>query len=138
MYLDFSAKVLSLQWSSKEIMFSNVYPHSTGDKLRLLSGPAEFIILDSGCSALKNSRKNQNQMEAHVGFDEMFSSAFFFISECSVSCFFIHLLLTKRDGTFSSLTETQFQAPRDRQFIRRSFHFSAFPELLQLATMKPF
>ena len=49
-----------------------------------LTGPTEFIILDSVLSiqhilfeTLKKSRKYQNQMEVHVGSNEMFSIVFF-------------------------------------------------------------
>ena len=55
----------------------------------------------------------------------------------SVSCFFIRLLLTKRDATFSSLTST-VSVLAIGKFIRWSFHFSTFQELSQSATMKPF
>ena len=61
MYLDFSAKVLSLQWSSKEIMFSKVHPHSTGDKHRRLSGPAEFFLSIYGPRALGLGHKSKGK-----------------------------------------------------------------------------
>ena len=65
-------------------MFSNVHPRSAGDKRRRLSGPTEFIILDSVLSiqhilfeTQKKTRKYENQMEEHVDSNEMFSTEFF-------------------------------------------------------------
>ena len=96
--------------------------------------PAYFVRK----TTLKNSRKNQNQLEVHVGSDEMtFPLLSLSYESFSVSCFFIRLLLTKRDATFSSVTNTVSVLVIGK-FIRWSFHFSAFLELSQSATMKPF
>ena len=137
MYLDFSAKDLSSQWSSKEIMFLNVHPRSVGDEPRRLSGPTELIILVSLLSIQhilfekqhrKTPEKNQNQLEVPVGSAEMtFPLLSLSYESFSVSCFFIRLLLTKRDATFSILTNT-VSILAIGKFIRWSFHFSAFPE----------
>ena len=126
MYLDFSAKVLSLQWRSKE-MFSIVHPKT---KLRRLSGPTGFIILDSVLSiqhpayfvrktTLKNSRKNQNQLEVHVGSDEMtFPLLSLSYESFSVSCFshaFLDLLAVDQTRCHIFQFDKHRFRPRDRQ-----------------------
>ena len=151
MYLDFSAKVLSLQCSSKEIMFSNVHPRSAGDKLRRLSGPTEFIIFDSLLSiqhilfekkTLKNSRKNQNQLEVHVGSDEMtFPLPSLSYESFSVSCFsgvFLHSLAVDQTRCHIFQFNKHRFHPRDRQVYSVELSFFGFSRVVLIGNDEAF
>ena len=125
-YHDFLAKILSLQWSSIEILDLEIL----GGKRRR-SGPNNFqfrqprrpayFVRKTTSSSLA---KSQQHMKVHVGSDEIFSSFFF---ARSFESLFIHLLLTKRCHIFQFINTTSVLAigkftlclqPRDQKSLR--------------------
>ena len=147
MYLDFPAKVLSLQWISKEITFSNVYPRSAGDKLRRLSVPTEFISLDSllsiqeiFCEKLNTEELKKEQEPAGRTcryWRNDFSIAFFVIWEFLSQLFLYSLAVDQTRCHIFQFDRHRFR-PRDGQVYSVELSFFGFSRVVPIGNDEAF